>query len=92
MKNKNEVKCFALDMITENVRSKEDAEYIAESFKSNKGFVGINTDNEYGRVFALFDNLEDRKDFYNRLENHFRRPMAAFILEPCYVDKKYLKH
>lgn len=89
--NNNEVKCYALEIISNNIKSMDDMEYIVTSFKSNDGLVGVSIDPKTGRQVAIFDNVEDRIECYYRINEHFEQPMVAFVIEPCYVEKKYLK-
>lgn len=42
--NNNEVKCYALEIISNNIKSMDDMEYIVTSFKSNDGLVGVSID------------------------------------------------
>ena len=53
------------------------------------GFIGVYQDEENAAQVFLYDTPKNRNDAFKRFNEHFRT--AAVVLNPAYVDEKYIK-
>lgn len=88
--NKNEVKCWALQIVADSdeIRAKIDKE-----MESNPYFVGIHIPDAH-TVLMLYSDQVERNKAYTKLNNGAKNEadiIVALIMPPCYVDKKYLQ-
>lgn len=87
-----EVKCYALEVIFGNIENfKDEIQYIMNSFKANKGFVGVHVTKD-NRTFAMFRTPLSRNECYNRINNHFdeMKQRVAIVLETAHVEEQYI--
>lgn len=88
---KSNVECWAFQLIYSNIHGEDELRHISDTVKQNSHFVGVHVDGAGNSIF-LFDDVVARNKVYTRLnEGRNFKPIAALILVPAYVDKKYVK-
>lgn len=90
------MKCYGLEVITENIENfKDEMEYITNSFKSNRGFIGVYIDKSTPdwKSIALFKTPKLRNECYMRINTHYDalKPRVALVIPVAEIDDQYAK-